>query len=130
MTHHTVLPPSGGFRPASTRFWHARRWQLQRPILLFLCCCFERKARMVIWKHKNTDTLTLLGKTMVGAKGSRRGLCLPSFPMERCLGEKHRRGVAREMLLAPQHLPPLSTPTARLCLCCTGAERCSCWSQA
>lgn len=44
---------------ASVRLWHARYWQSQRPIFLFLCCCFKSKARMAIWKQKNTDTLTL-----------------------------------------------------------------------
>lgn len=33
---HTILPPSGGFRPASMRFWHAPHWQSQRPIFLFV----------------------------------------------------------------------------------------------
>ena len=41
---HTVPPPSGGLRPASTRFWQAGYWQPQRPIFLFLCCCFKSKA--------------------------------------------------------------------------------------
>lgn len=71
---HTVPPPSGGFRPASTRFWHARYWQPQRPTFLSLCCYFKSKVRLVIWKHKNTDTLALLGKTLVGAKAFRQGL--------------------------------------------------------
>lgn len=47
---------------ASTRFWQARYWQPQRPIFLFLCCCFKSKARVVIWKHKHTDPLTLWGR--------------------------------------------------------------------
>lgn len=47
---------------ASTRFWHARYWQPQRPIFLFLCCCFKSKARVVIWKHKHTDPLALRGR--------------------------------------------------------------------
>lgn len=47
---------------ASTRFWHARYWQPQRPIFLFLCCCFKSKARVVIWKHKYADLLTLRGR--------------------------------------------------------------------
>lgn len=47
---------------ASTRFWHARYWQPQRPIFLFLCCCFKSKARVVIWKHKHADRLTLWGR--------------------------------------------------------------------
>lgn len=89
---HTVPPPSGGLRPASTRFWQARYWQPQRPIFLFLCCCFKSKARLVMWKHNNKNTLTLLGKTRVGAKAFRWGLCPPSSPMEWSLVEKLWRG--------------------------------------
>lgn len=33
---HTIPPPSGSFRPARRRFWHAGYWQPQRPILLFV----------------------------------------------------------------------------------------------
>lgn len=47
---------------ASTRVWHARYWQPQRPIFLFLCCCFKSKARAVIRKHKHTDPLTRRGR--------------------------------------------------------------------
>lgn len=91
-THtHTVPPPSGGLRPASTRFWQARYWQPQRPIFLFLCCCFKSKARLVMWKH-NTNTLTLLGKTRVAAKAFRWRLCPPSSLMEWSLVEKLGRG--------------------------------------
>lgn len=80
-TPHTVLPPSGGFRPASTRFWCAPDWQPQRLIFLFLCCCFKSQARMVIWKHKNTDMHTVLGKSVVGAKAFWWGT-LPAFITE------------------------------------------------
>ena len=112
---HTVPPPSGGLRPASMRFWQARYWQPQGLIFLFLCCCFKSKARLVMWKQSNTNTLTLLGKTRVGAKAFRLGLCPSSSPMEWSLVEKIWRGCHREMPLAPRHLSPC-TPAARVSL--------------
>ncbi|KAL0598578.1 hypothetical protein AAY473_031074 [Plecturocebus cupreus] len=42
---HTILPPSGGFRPASTRFWHAPYWQPQRPIFLFVAVLKAKRKR-------------------------------------------------------------------------------------
>ena len=126
---HTVPPPSGGLRPASTRFWQARYWQPQGPIFRFLCCCFKSKARLVMWEHSNTNTLTLLGKTRVGAKAFRWGLCPPSSPMEWSLVEKLWRGCHWEMPLAPRHLSPC-TPAARVSLWGTGTERCSHQGQA
>lgn len=98
---HTVPPPSGGLRPASTRFWQAGYWQPQRPIFLFLCCCFKSKARLVMWKHNNTNTLTLLGKPREGAKAFRWGLCPPSSPMEWSLVEKLWWGVTRKCRWLP-----------------------------
>ena len=126
---HTVPPPSGGLRPASTRFWQARYWQPQGPIFRFLCCCFKSKARLVMWEHSNTNTLTLLGKTRVGAKAFRWGLCPPSSPMEWSLVEKLWRGCHWEMPLAPRHLSPC-TPAARVSLWGMGTERCSHQGQA
>lgn len=125
-TPHTVLPPSGGFRPASTRFWCAPDWQPQRLIFLFLCCCFKSQARMVIWKHKNTDMHTVLGKSIIGAKAFRWGT-LPAFITESMVpgaAGGHRGNAAGS-------LPPC-TPAVRgsASVPRTGAEKCSHWSQA
>lgn len=94
---------------ASTRFWHARHWQPQRPIFLFLCCCFKSKARVVIRKHKHTDPLTLWGR-----RSSGKGIP-PSFQTEWHQAEKRRGGITRETLPAPCHLSSV-TPTTSACL--------------
>lgn len=59
------------------RCWRAQHWQPQRPIFHFLCCCFKSKARIVIGKHRNTDTLPQ-GENHVRSKHIAIG-CFPAF---------------------------------------------------
>lgn len=107
---------------ASTRFWHARYWQPQRPIFLSLCCCFKSKARVVIWKHKHPDQLTLWGRQSSSK-------CIPTGNLPcRCVGWNGARmenavGVSTRKCHWPPDICHLSTPTARVCLGCTGAEK-------
>lgn len=88
--------------------------------ILLSLLLFKGKARMVIQKHKNTDTLTLW-KTRIGASMFPQG-CLPTFISEWCLATKLCGRVAREMLRALWHLLPW-THTAKVGLCHTGTER-------
>lgn len=88
---------------ASTRVWHARYWQPQRPIFLFLCCCFKSKARAVIRKHKHADPLTRRGRR----SGRERTLtAILPFPCSGCHSARLEQGggggVNQDMPLAPQ----------------------------
>lgn len=91
---HTAPPPSGGFRPASTRFWHARYWQPQRPIFLFLCCCFKKQSEngnMETQKHGHAHTP---GKPQEQRTHSEAAPSCPPFLMEWDLVEKAQAGVS------------------------------------